>query len=89
MTRWLLTAHHRSWLLLVCATVGAVWIREDGLTGVTIGAAILAIAYAKGRLVVLDFMELRHAPLLWRFLLEAWLLLVSSLMLAIYARGIA
>lgn len=87
MIHWLLTAHHRSWLLLVGATVGAYWIREDGFSGMAIGAATLAIAYAKGRLVVLDFMELRHAPRVWRGIVEGWLLLISTAILSIYWLG--
>jgi len=34
--------------------------------------------------VILDFMELRNAPKLWRALLEGWLILVSSLILLAY-----
>jgi hypothetical protein len=45
---------------------------------------MLAIAFVKGRLVILDFMELRNAPLLWRLLLEGWLIVVSSLILLAY-----
>ncbi len=46
--------------------------------------AMLVIAFVKGRLVILDFMELREAPRLWRILLEGWLILVSSLILLAY-----
>lgn len=42
-----------------------------GLTGPWVALAILAIAFVKGRLVILDFMELRHAPLMWRLILGA------------------
>lgn len=35
-------------------------------------AAVLAMAYAKGRLVILDFMDLRHAPGPLRRALLAW-----------------
>jgi hypothetical protein len=84
MTRWVLMPLQRTWLLLVGATAAALWMREDGLGGFTIGVTTLAIAYAKGRLVVLDFMELRCAPLLWRCLLEGWLLLISALIVTIY-----
>jgi cytochrome c oxidase subunit IV len=87
MTRWLLAQPNRSWLLLIGATAATVWMYEDGLARVTVGAAILAITYAKGRLVILDFMELRHAPLLWRGLMEGWMLIVSGLLLGIYLRG--
>src|SRR6266850_6249830 len=85
MTRSVLMPLQRTWLLLVGATAVALWMREDGLAGLTIGAMTLAIAYAKGRLVVLDFMELRRAPLLWRCLFEGWLLLISALIVTIYA----
>jgi len=85
MTRSVLMPLQRTWLQLVGATAVALWMREDGLAGLTIGAMTLAIAYAKGRLVVLDFMELRRAPLLWRCLFEGWLLLISALIVTIYA----
>jgi hypothetical protein len=85
MMRWVLMPPQRTWLLLIGATAVALWVREDGLAGLTIGALTLAIAYTKGRLVVLDFMELRRAPLLWRCLLEGWLLLISGLLVTLYA----
>ena len=85
MTHWVLVPLQRTWLLLAGATATVFWMREDGLAGLTIGVTTLAIAYAKARLVILDFMELRHAPLLWRCLLEGWLLLVSGLIVTIYA----
>ena len=53
---------------------GSVW---------TVGVMFL-LAYAKGIMVILDFMELREAPRLWRALLEGWLILVSSLILLAY-----
>ena len=45
---------------------------------------MLAIAFVRGRLVILDFMELRGALLMWRLLLEGWLILVSGLILLAY-----
>jgi len=79
--------HHRTLLVLVLATAAAFWMRSDNLVGLGIGASTLAIAYWKGRLVILDFMELRHAPLIWRALIEGWLLLVCGLIFAFYAVG--
>lgn len=78
---------HRTLLILVLATAAAFWMRSDNLVGLSIGASTLAIAYLKGRLVILDFMELRHAPLLWRGLIEGWLLLISGLILLFYVIG--
>lgn len=81
------TPLHRTLLILLIATIAAFWMRNDGLVGLSIGISTLAIAWFKGRLVVLDFMELRHAPLLWRALVEGWLLLVSGLILLFYFLG--
>lgn len=72
------------WLLLVGATVLGYALRAEAAAGTLVGAATLAIAYAKGRLVVLDFMELRHAPCLWRGIVEGWLLLLTLLVLTVY-----
>lgn len=76
---------HRGWLLLVAATIVGYLLRVDGAGGPAIGAATLAIACWKGRLVLLDFMELRHAPLLWRALVEGWLTVLSLNVFAVYA----
>ncbi|MEN9480775.1 MAG: hypothetical protein RLZZ298_2170 [Pseudomonadota bacterium] len=75
---------NRAWLILIIAT-GITWyLGEVGAAGTAAIVAMLAIAFVKGRLVILDFMELRDAPLLWRVLLEGWLILVSSLILLAY-----
>lgn len=75
---------HRAWLLLILATGLTWWLGEVGAAGMAAIIAMLVIAAIKGRLIILDFMELRGAPLLWRLLLEGWLLLVSSLILLAY-----
>lgn len=72
------------WLLLVGATVLGYALRAEATAGILVGVATLAIAYGKGRLVVLDFMELRHAPRLWRGIVEGWLLLLTLLVLTVY-----
>mgnify|MGYP001163372540 FL=1 len=75
---------HRSWLVLLVAT-GITWyLGEVGAAGTGAIVAMLLIAFVKGRLVILDFMELRGAPLMWRLLLEGWLILVSGLILLAY-----
>jgi caa(3)-type oxidase subunit IV len=75
---------HRAWLVLLVAT-GITWqLGEAGAAGTLAIVAMLAIAFVKGRLVILDFMELREAPLMWRLLLEGWLILVSGLILLAY-----
>ena len=75
---------HRAWLVLMIST-GITWyLGEVGAAGTGAIVAMLVIAFVKGRLVILDFMELREAPLMWRVLLEGWLIVVSSLILLAY-----
>ncbi|HNI83014.1 MAG: cytochrome C oxidase subunit IV family protein [Dechloromonas sp.] len=84
MNAFLKNPAHRAWLVLLVAT-GITWyLGEAGAAGTGAIVAMLAIAFVKGRLVILDFMELRGAPLLWRVVLEGWLILVSSLILLAY-----
>jgi len=75
---------HRSWFFLVLATVATFGLRAEGSVGPGTSAVTLGIAYAKGRLVILNFMEVRHAPLWLRLILEVWLLAVSVTLLAIF-----
>jgi hypothetical protein len=77
----------QTWLMLIFATATTFFLRADGFVGMASAAATLAIAYFKGRLVILDFMELRDAPSLWRGIIEAWLLIVSLTIVAIYWLG--
>ena len=84
MTTFFRNAAHRAWLVLLVAT-GITWyLGEVGAAGTAAIVTMLVIAFVKGRLVILDFMELRGAPLMWRALLEGWLILVSSLILLAY-----
>ena len=75
---------HRAWLVLIVATAITWYLGEVGAAGTAAIVAMLLIAFVKGRLVILDFMELREAPRLWRVLLEGWLILVSGLILLAY-----
>ena len=70
---------HRAWLVLMVATAITWYLGEVGAAGTSAIVAMLLIAFIKGRLVILDFMELREAPRMWRVLLEGWLILVSGL----------
>lgn len=75
---------HRAWLVLVVATLITWYLGEVGAAGTSAIVAMLLIAFVKGRLVILDFMELREAPKLWRMLLEGWMIVVSGLILLAY-----
>ncbi len=49
------------------------------------GIAVIVIAFVKIRYVVLDFMELRTAPLGMRVAAEAWCIVVCSTLVLLYA----
>ncbi len=75
---------NRAWIVLIIAT-GITWyLGEVGAAGTSAIVTMLLIAFVKGRLVILDFMELREAPRLWRILLEGWMIVVGSLILIAY-----
>ncbi|WP_159981048.1 cytochrome C oxidase subunit IV family protein [Roseobacter cerasinus] len=44
------------------------------------GLIVLGIAFAKAHLVIDHFMELRHAPNVWRAVLAAWIVLTFSVL---------
>lgn len=83
------------WLVLIIAT-GATWLAGElsggadsphGHIGVAPIVFVLMLAAVKGMLVILDFMELRHAPALWRRVVAGWLLLVTAAILLAYLKG--
>jgi caa(3)-type oxidase subunit IV len=77
----------RVWLVMLAATPATWALGEGGANGAWPVLVMLALACLKGVLVILDFMELRHAPLLWRILLLGWLSLVTALIVLFYWIG--
>lgn len=74
------------WLVLVVATVLS-WemghgVGLDDLRHIRI--AVIGIAFIKVRFVILDFMEIRHAPRFMRVVGESWALLVCLVLIALY-----
>ncbi|MEC9359707.1 MAG: cytochrome C oxidase subunit IV family protein [Pseudomonadota bacterium] len=74
------------WLVLVAATVLSFEVGH----GIGFGdvrhasAAVLIISCIKVRLVVLDFMELRHAPHFVRIIAEAWVVSLCAILVTLY-----
>lgn len=82
----LLTRTSAIWALLVGATLLS-WELGHGLGfdgATTAGAAILVVTFVKARFVVLDFMEVRHAPLWLRLIFEGWAWLACGLLIALW-----
>ena len=57
------------------------------LVTVLLGGTILLVALGKAWLITEGFMELRHAPRLWRLLLLAWPLLIALIVILLMLRG--
>jgi hypothetical protein len=60
-------------IALAFATIALVGTARDP---VLVDGTVLAIAAIKGRRILLDYLDLRSAPALWRGLVTAWLMLI-------------
>ena len=75
----------RTWLLLAGATLLVGVLAEQAAIPPRLAVGIaFAVAAFKARLVILDYMELRHAPRAWRLAFEAWALLAAGGLLTCY-----
>ncbi len=79
---------NRIWIFLLLATAITFVLGESGWAARTgMGAVVLVfgLSFAKAYWVVYDFMEVRHAPALWKRLLLGWLVVVvGGIVLAYY-----
>lgn len=85
-TRWLNTA----WVLLLVATAITYVLGEMGLVSQAGGwflVGLCVLTAVKGVVVIQVFLEMRHAPPLWRWLLLGWLALVIALVALAYLLG--
>jgi len=72
------------WLVLVAATLLSWESARSSGDYRWASSAVLLIAFLKGRLIGLEFMELRAAPLPLRLLFEGWTVLACTGLLALY-----
>ena len=73
------------WVALMTATVTTTWIlSKDTLTATVGTAGTLALSGWKVRLVLLDFVELRHAPWPPRLAFETWCVGVPVMIFGFY-----
>lgn len=75
------------WLVLVAATATTFVAAESGPSGSLLAVGVLVLALLKGKLIALHFMELRHAPALWRWSVLGWLWAVVLGVIGIYLKG--
>lgn len=77
-----------TWAVLVAATLLSWELGHGvGLQHRAAGAAVLAIAFIKVRLVMLEFMEIRSAPRWMRAIGETWVVLTAALLIGLFLRG--
>lgn len=65
-----------TWLLLVILTLFGLGAGHLGMDGLAVNGLVLAVAFAKGRWMLLDFLKLRGVPTGWRTLFLSWLAFV-------------
>ncbi len=73
-----------SWLVLIGATLVSFALGADHGTGSLMAVVVLAIAALKIRLVGLDFMELRNAPVVLRIAFEGYCVALWALLSGLY-----
>jgi len=73
-----------SWLVLIAATLVSYALGADHGTGSVMAVVVLGIAAIKIRLVGLDFMELRSAPIPLRVAFEGYCLVLWGLLSGLY-----
>ena len=73
-----------SWVILIAATIVSWAIGAEHGTGSLVAVVVLAIAAIKARLVGLDFMELRQAPIPLRAVFECYCVGMWALLSGLY-----
>ncbi|MBY6262495.1 hypothetical protein EI613_11315 [Azospirillum sp. 412522] len=80
-----------SWLVLMGLTAVTLLFARHGDAGGNVGIAgaalLLAIAVAKGREILLHYLELAHAGPGWRLAMTGWLVLLCGAILLVTAAG--
>ena len=75
----------RVWLALMMLTVVTTWgLSKNVFTPSVAVTGIFLIGALKVRFVMLDFMELRYAPVRVRVIFEGWIVLVVGLILGFW-----
>ena len=77
------------WVVLIAATIVTWSVGENSGSGPAVVGLLFAIAFGKGALIILDYMALRRAPLMWPLLALGWMTLVCALIGIAYWKGLA
>lgn len=75
------------WLLLLAGTAYTWWLGESTEVGRGAVLAMLAVAAAKGWLVIREFMALRGVAPIWQGIVTGWLVTVLAVNMVLYWKG--
>jgi Prokaryotic Cytochrome C oxidase subunit IV len=77
------------WFVLVAATAISWELGHGvGFSDVRFASmAIIIVAFIKVRFVILDFMEIRHAPIWMRTVGEVWCIVICTTLVTLYWHG--
>ncbi|MGN8277670.1 cytochrome C oxidase subunit IV family protein [Pseudomonas sp. SMV71] len=75
------------WMTLAVLSTGTVALGQIAATGL-VSIAILVVAVTKAWLIADGFMELRHAPRLWRRLVLSWAVVLATVIGIVISRTI-
>ena len=76
----------RSWAIILVATLVSFAVGVERGEYDTVAVVVLGIAAVKVRLVGLDFMELRHAPIYLRLLFEVYCVVLWAVLSGLYVQ---
>ncbi|MCP3467794.1 cytochrome C oxidase subunit IV family protein [Bradyrhizobium sp. CCGUVB23] len=65
-----------TWAVLIALAIATVLVPCLVPRALFANAVLLALAAVKGRRIVLDYLDLRAAPALWRGLMSAWIVIL-------------
>ena len=74
-----------TWIALIALAFATMALAGLVRNPVLVDGAVLAIAAIKGRRILLNYLDLRAAPALWRGLATAWLMLIVGFAWAVSA----
>ena len=76
--RYLFDRLNLAWIVLIALALATMALAGLIRNPALVDGAVLAIAAIKGRRILLDYLDLRFAPALWRGLVTAWLVLITG-----------
>jgi bacteriorhodopsin len=75
------------WLILMALSLFSTFVAEGSKHALYAIGAVFIIAAVKGDLVIIHYMEARHAAPHWRFMYRSWLVAMVVLLIAGHVIG--